>query len=242
VGSTQHTVEITPGYYDVHDLNAAFEVVMQRNGHYLVYAPTNSSTFLMRIVYNNASGAVEIQSYSTALFYGNTSYRIPVNQLWVLPATAKVPVYKIPSTGIQGVLGFAEGYYPALNSGALQNTRDSSVGFLSNMQHALYPSYSVMYYKPSNNRFAHQGGVSSGDMTQRLKYETITNNAAVFAKNYGSQVGNAMAYGVSDQPYTINDKIGFPLTKTPIIDKYTGEIRCRTSGRSVGRCLSTTNG
>ena len=241
VGSTEYTVEITPGYYDVHDLNAAFEVVMKRRGHYLVYAPTNSSTFLMRIVYNNANGAVEIQSYSTAIFYGNTSYRIPVNQLWVLPATATVPVYKIPSTGIQGVLGFAAGYYPALNAGALQNTRDSSVGFLSNTQHTLYPSYSVMYYKPSNNRFGAQGGVSSSDMTQRLKYETITNNAAVFAKNYGSQVGNAMAYGVPDQPYTIKDKIGFPLTKTPVIDKYTGEIRCRTSGRLVGRCLSTTN-
>lgn len=241
VGSTQYTVEIPPGYYDVHSLNAAFETAMTVNGHYLVYAPTNSNVFLMRIVYNNANGAVEIQAYSTAIFYGNPSYKIPFNQLWTLPNTGTVPVYKIPNTGIQGVLGFVAGHYPTLNgSGALQNTSSSSVGFLSNMQHTLYPSYSVMYYKPSNDRFAYQGGVSSSDMTQRVKYEAITNNGSTFSKIYGSQVGNAMAYGVSDQPYTIKDKIGFHLTKTPVIDKYTGELRCRTNGRLSGRCISAT--
>jgi hypothetical protein len=72
-------------------------------------------------------------------------------------------------------------------------------------------------------------------MTQRLKYETITTNGATFARIYGSQVGNAMAYGVSDQAYTVKDKIGFPLTKTPVIDKYTGELKCRINGR-FGRC------
>jgi hypothetical protein len=58
----------------------------------------------------------------------------------------------------------------------------------------------------------------------------------------GSQVGNAMSYGVSDHVYTLKDKIGYPVTKTPVINKYSGEMKCYANGRLTGRCASAPNG
>jgi hypothetical protein len=81
-----------------------------------------------------------------------------------------------------------------------------------------------VYYKPNNSSFAQQGGVSSSSRIARLKYNTITNNGGLYTKAYGPATGNALAYGGSDQTYTIKDKIGFPLNKTPIISKYQPDV------------------
>jgi hypothetical protein len=242
--STKYTVVIPEGYYDVHEFNSAFEKAMYVNGHYLVYTPTGSSVFLMKIVYNNENGAIEIQTQPTSLFYGNSSYIVPTGQTWTLSATSRVPIYFIPATGIQSVIGFSTGYYPELDaSGGLTNSaRTSAVGFLSNTSHSLRPNYSTMYYKPSNPKFATQGGVSSSDLVQRVKYQTIVNNGATFTKVFGAQVGNAMSYGVLDQAFTVKAKLGYPIKKTPIIDKYTGELKCRENGRLSGKCASDPNG
>jgi hypothetical protein len=79
--------------------------------------------------------------------------------------------------------------------------------------------------KPNNPRFKTQGGVTASDLTTRIKYEEIT-NAANAAKNvYGAATADALAYGIRDSSYTIKDTIGYPVTKTPVIDKYTGKIK-----------------
>jgi hypothetical protein len=74
-----------------------------------------------------------------------------------------------------------------------------------------------VYYKPSNSEFARQGGVSSSERTARKIYNTITSNASLYRKAYGSQVADALAYGVPTPGYTIKDAIGYPNTKTPVI-------------------------
>jgi hypothetical protein len=73
------------------------------------------------------------------------------------------------------------------------------------------------YYKPNNPQFAQQGGVSSSSYIARVKYDTITNNGALYTKAYGSAVGNALAYTGSPDGYTLKNKIGFPNTCCPII-------------------------
>jgi hypothetical protein len=218
---------------------------MLQNGHYLVYVPTYSNIFLMKIVYNNSNGAVEIQTYSTAAFYGISSYSIPDHQPWSLPATGTVPVYYVPNTGIQQIFGFTGGYYPALSVGGgvgggvvLNNASEAAVGFLSNTVHSIRPSYSIVYYKPNNSRFSAQGGVSSSDLTLRVKYDSITTTASTFTKVFGAEVGSAVSYGVPSQAYTVKDKIGYPSTKTPVIDKYTGELKCKSHGNRTGYCMS----
>ena len=79
-------------------------------------------------------------------------------------------------------------------------------------------------------------------MTQRVKYETISRNGLAYSTALGAQVGSAMSYGVSEQVYTQKDKIGYPMTLTPVIDKYTGAMKRLAGGRLVGRCSSAPNG
>jgi hypothetical protein len=44
----------------------------------------------------------------------------------------------------------------------------------------------------------------------------------------GVAVGNAMAYGVPENGYTIKDKIGYPLRKTPKFSKFSTNMKCVT--------------
>jgi hypothetical protein len=74
-----------------------------------------------------------------------------------------------------------------------------------------------VYYKPNNNQFATQGGVSSSDRTLRKAYNTITKNGSIYSTTYGAQVGDALAYGVPSPGYTVKNTIGFPNTKTPVV-------------------------
>jgi hypothetical protein len=227
----RYTFTIPPGNYDIHDLNSAFEAVMYKNTHYFVYAPSHSNVFLMKIIYNNTNNAVEIQSFSSSTVSNTLNYLIPIGATWGRPIVATVPVYYFPSTGIQNIVGFSSGFYPNVASVSTANKTSTSYGALSNVSNTIYPSYSITYYKPSNRRFSTQGGVSSSDMTQRVKYDTISRNGLAYSSALGINVGNAMSYGVSDQVYTIKDKIGYPLTRTPVIDKYTGEMKCLANGR-----------
>ena len=240
----RYTVTIPPGNYDVHELNNVFQNVMFQNTHYFIYTAMHSNAYLMNIIYNNTNNCVEIQTFSSANFSNTSEYTIPLNAAWTRPATNVVPVYSIPATGIQNVIGFSSGFYPNVeaDSGANIVNPKTSYGALSNLSHTIYPSYSITYYKPSNNRFATQGGVSSSDMTQRVKYETISRNGLAYSTSLGSHVGNAMSYGVSEQVYTQKDKIGYPVTMTPVIDKYTGAMKRLAGGRLVGKCSSAPNG
>ncbi len=82
--------------------------------------------------------------------------------------------------------------------------------------------YVPLYYKPSNSKFASQGGVDSSARLTRLKYDTVTNSANSFMTAYGKHTANALAYGVQAPGYTIKDKIGYPALKTPTVNR--GEV------------------
>ena len=89
-----------------------------------------------------------------------------------------------------------------------------------------------LYYKPSNSKFASQGGVDAGARLARLKYDTITSSANSFRTAFGNQTANSLAYGVPNPGPTNNlkDKQGYPNTCSPSIDPRTGEIRkCKSS-------------
>ena len=241
VGSTRYEVTIPPGNYDVHGLNGILESVMYANGHYFWYNYTHEKVFLMKIIYNSSNNGVEIQAFSSSTVSNTVSYSVPLTATWSLPASDTVPVYYIPNTGFQSILGFSTGYYPDLNTNPTINKTSISYGAISNMAHSVYPSYSINYYKPNNSRFGTQGGVSSSDMTTRIKYETISTNAKNTASAMGAHVGSAMSYGISDRVYSFKDKLGYPAKKTPVIDA-TGAVRCVENGRLKGRCASAPNG
>jgi hypothetical protein len=101
--------------------------------------------------------------------------------------------------------------------------------FSSTTTPEIKPLYTPLYYKPNNPKFAQQGGVSSSSLVCRKKYDTITNNTEIYRTAYGLQVANAMAYGVPANGYTIKDKLGYPMTKTPVFSKYSDEVKTCTS-------------
>ncbi len=89
-----------------------------------------------------------------------------------------------------------------------------------------------LYYKPSNSKFASQGGVDAGARLARLKYDTITSSANSFRTAFGNQTANSLAYGVPNPGPTNNlkDKQGYPNTCSPTIDPRTGVIsKCKSS-------------
>ena len=92
--------------------------------------------------------------------------------------------------------------------------------------------YVPLYYKPSNSKFATQGGVDSSSRLSRLKYDTITTSANSFRTAFGNQTANSLAYGVPNPGPTQNmkDKMGYPQTCSPAIDPRTGEInKCKST-------------
>jgi len=84
--------------------------------------------------------------------------------------------------------------------------------------------------KLNNGRFYQQGGASASDLVARKKLEEINNAASNTRTAYGNETADAMSYGISYQVYTKKDKVGFPLTSTPVISKYTGEIQAKCTG------------
>jgi hypothetical protein len=86
------------------------------------------------------------------------------------------------------------------------------------------PNYVPLYYKPNNPEFAQQGAVESSARIQRLKYNTITNGAALIKSSYGSAAANALAYGVSEQAYTSKTAVGDKVKLTPVINPINGQI------------------
>lgn len=76
------------------------------------------------------------------------------------------------------------------------------------------PSYCVIY-NPNNKQFAQQGAVTSSSLTTRVKYDTVNTAALKTKLPLGVATSNALAYGVSDNGYTVKDKIGYPLKSYP---------------------------
>ena len=156
---------------------------------------------LLTISYNTSTKLIVIQSNS-----GNA--QILVN-----------------NSTISSMLGFPIGAYPPISSGPNSSS--------STLPASISPNYNFVpsYYKPNNSKFAQQGSVTSSALINRKKYDTITKNGFIYQTVYGSAVGNALAYGVSDTGYTIKDKIGFPMKKSQVFSKYTDKIECVMGGQ-----------
>jgi hypothetical protein len=82
-----------------------------------------------------------------------------------------------------------------------------------------------VYYKPNNSGFAQQGAVTSSSHITRVKFDSISNSSVIYRRTLGASIANVLAYGVQEPGYTVKDILGYPNKKTPVIDKYTGELK-----------------
>lgn len=243
IDATLVTVNVPAGNYNIDDLNNILKLTMISKNHYLINKSTMTSVFLINIAYNGFTNKVELQCRAAnSEIFSSTNYSKPSASLfepviWAVQniETTIVPVVVLPADGVIALaIGFNIGSYPNVHIENNNNTiteydhMDHLVVFsedqlsVSSYAPKIINSFRQIYYKPSNYQFATQGGVSSSSRINRIKYDTITKSASNFMNAFGSgnATMNALAYGVSDQPYTTKDKMGYPIKMTPVFSKY----------------------
>ncbi len=210
------------------------------NLHYLIvgsdgtpaYYYNDNLVFLLKFGFNIITNNVELQVFKTDTDIFNTPgniYSIPFNidgvAAWVnpLPAASIYPLFIIESNSFQSMIGINAGSYPESNVAISQ---PNILTFESTSPPSVTPLYRALYYKPNNPQFGQQGAVSSGDLLTRKKYNSITNSTVAYRAAFGSSVANALAYGVPSNGYTVKDKIGYPIKKTPKFSKYSADMAC----------------
>jgi len=223
---SNYTVTI-PGSnsYNTDDLNGILIQTMTKNGHYFVRNNNGSNVYLLSMSYNNAYSRVELFTTvaNTTIFpidsVNNTysySYVTSTHSLfnagpWTITSTTKSPAFKFNNSDFARIIG----YNINTNVPSTLGTTTTNTDILSPNTPLIGRSFAAIYYKPNNPQFAQQGAVSSGALTSRIKYDSITNSSVVYRNALGLQVANALSYGVSENGYTIKDKIGYPNKKTP---------------------------
>jgi hypothetical protein len=217
-----YNVTIPDGQYDIVKLNQMFQNAMVQNNTYFISSQT-SNQFLFQFTYDSANNKVvldispcsDIIDLSTKLFKPGYSAYEP--STWydhvthIVDVSNSSPYVIIPVSNFKNIIGFSPGSYNA-------STQQS------NITPFITSNYVKMNYKPNNSQFGVQGAVSGSNLILRKKYDTITDGGAKMKAAYGSATASALAYGVSDQQYTLKQKMGYPITQTPVICKYTGQV------------------
>jgi len=216
INGNTYTVTIPIGSYKFDSFVSAFNAQLFINGTYLVNIASVYNVQLLTIGYDNINNKVLLQSANANNATYINKFKDNTNNVTINTAdiTRYMPYFIIPNTGIQNILGFSVGDYNYYD--AKSTSIPSSIQSTSNIPHSIYPTYTAMNYKPSNSKFAQQGAVSASARLLRKKYDTITTAANTLRTPLGIAAANAMSYGVSEDPYTVKDQLGYPNTKYPI--------------------------
>jgi hypothetical protein len=204
-----YTVTIPDGKYDPFTLNTAFQTAQLKNKTYII-SPGGTNTFLLAIGYDTVQQSITLIANiaSQVKYAGYTdAYGALINWSGSTIST----YFTILNNKFADLIGFLPGEY------SIGTNNTTFCGFI-------LPAYVPLYYKPNNPTFAKQGAVESSARVQRLKYNTITNGAALLRSTYGSAAANALAYGVSEQAYTAKTAAGDKIKFTPVINPFTGKI------------------
>lgn len=222
------TVDLKKGFYDVSDINRGLHSQMTLNEHYFVDSDNGSKKFFINFVFNSSTKLVQLQiepiSDDIVTQQGLVQPTIETDSgtrppVWNVPEATVIPIVDILDNDFKTLVGFTAGSYPSANQ-----TTEYIVSSNSVDGPAIKPRYNRVYYKPNNHQYAQQGAVSSSSRITRLKYNAITTSASSYRNSFGPHVANALAYGVPANGYTVKDKLGYPLPKTPTFTS-TGEQR-----------------
>jgi hypothetical protein len=132
----------------------------------------------------------------------------------------------------QGNTSNLPGTAGALSNAYASNTISHCKGANTN---GLQSAYVPVYYKPSNSRFAEQGGVSSSAYILRRKYDTVTDAGSKLQASFGRATANALSYSTTDSSlYSLKTRTGYPIKKTPRFAPHTGTLRvCSSTDFSI---------
>ena len=127
VDGTRINITIPDGFYDIASLNAFLQQQFLFNGHYLVNNDSNANVYFITMGTNVASYSFEINCYPMSVTDYTidetpapavNTYRYGVKQpsstapVWVVPTNFITPMFFVPNTNFQNLLGFTTGYYP----------------------------------------------------------------------------------------------------------------------------------
>jgi len=250
-------VNIPSGHYLIEDINNLLHLTMQKNTHFFMNNANKTKVFAIYFAYNSAYNKMELHSltinrdnFDTTEFskqytpgWDPTVFPPAVNEAnrvqWIVPNSTNsfIPSVEILDNSFCAAVGFSPGVYTSKID--TNNTKTqyifTDIGnfgkdnvFSSQLAPGIQPVFDTVKYKPSNPQFASQGGVSASSATARVRYNTITNNTAVYNNAYGLSVANALAYGVPENGYTIKEKLGYPLRSTPRFSPLSDVVKCET--------------
>jgi hypothetical protein len=204
--TTNYTVTIPDGKYDVFALNNAFQTAQFNHKTYLI----NSSgyKFLMNISYDTNTQKIVLTANNIDY---EPIYSIPSGVVdWTWTSGQITTSITILNNNFANLIGFIPGVYIGSNPAG-------DYGYI-------LPNYVPLIYKPNNSAYGVQGAVESSARIQRLKYNTINTSAFSIKFAYGTAVANALAYGVSEQPYTAKTAVGDKPKCTPVINPINGNV------------------
>lgn len=112
VDGTSWTVNLPDSYLELAEINAYLQSYMVAQSHYLLTS-TGSFVYLLEIVVNPSRYADQINSFqiSTTIATDNT-WTLPSGASWVLPTLPINPIFVVPNTNFQQIIGFTAGNYP----------------------------------------------------------------------------------------------------------------------------------
>jgi hypothetical protein len=123
VDNTQVNITIPDGFYDITTLNAYLQQQFLFNGHYLVNNDSGQYVYFITMGSNVTAYSFEINCFPMNVFdypigTGAGTYTIGTKQpsstspVWVMPVNNIVPIFYVPATNFQKLIGFNTGYYP----------------------------------------------------------------------------------------------------------------------------------
>lgn len=226
VDATEYTVTVPAGQYDIDDLNLVLQNAMVTNFHYYTTA-TLTKIFLLSFAFDSVSNTIIISANANTLAqYPVSTYSLPLGApiAWNT-SLGKIPGIFITDSVIGNAIGFtvntASTTYPYVLNRISTINRSVQGTFNPGIQ----PRYRRIYYKPSNPQFGVQGAVSSSDRLLRKKYDTITTVGSSFRSAFGAQTANALAYSSSAYGYTLKERTGYSMKRTPTFSAYSSVMK-----------------
>jgi len=199
VNGQTYTIVIPDGYYELEQINAILQSYFVANQQYLT-TTSGQYVYLLEIVVNQARYAYQINSFLISSAIAATNGWTPASTAWVPTTNAICPIFVVPNTNFQQLIGFTAGRYPnAVITGAtpatyLQTpTYTTTQSFLSQTAPQIVPQPSYLCLcNLVNNRLS---------IPSQLIY-SLTPTGVVFGSLYTVQVSELVYNKVEDGQYT----------------------------------------
>jgi hypothetical protein len=105
-------VTIPDSYLSLEGINQYLQSIMINNKHYLT-TTTGDNVYLLELVVNPSKYAYQLNSYVISATLATTnSWSLPAGATWVLPTNLICPIFTVPSTAFQTLIGYSAGNYP----------------------------------------------------------------------------------------------------------------------------------